>query len=156
MVVGVLAVELQGLVPNETVDAEFLRGGAREGEVSDRRLQSAKVESRERTGSQWNLVKQRLPSLLTRQKVFTPKPFIMRSERGMPRSDIAHMSVCIVSGARPKKSQALSCAVWAWGISLWGSGLTAWIRSRNLMASWTKKTGMLSAGIGPSSDQCRG
>ena len=124
MEVGVLAAELKRLVPDETVDAEFLQ--ARNERVSQCSLAPScrKMVWEKLTGSQWNLVKQRLPSLLMRQNVLTPKPFIMRNERGMPRSDMAHMSVCIVSGARPKKSQALSCAVWAWGISLCGSGLT--------------------------------
>src|SRR5262245_32849854 len=41
------------------------------------------------------------------------------------------------------KSQNVSWAEAAWGISLWGSGLTAWMRSGNFTASWMKKTGML-------------
>ena len=37
----------------------------------------------------------------------------------------------------------MSWAEAACGISLLGSGFTAWIRSGNLIASWMKKTGML-------------
>jgi hypothetical protein len=37
---------------------------------------------------------------LISRKVWTPKPSIMRSERGMVRSDIAHMSMWMVSGIR--------------------------------------------------------
>ena len=41
------------------------------------------------------------------------------------------------------KSQNVSWAEAACGISVSCSGFTAWIRSGNLMASWMKKTGML-------------
>jgi len=56
---------------------------------------------------------------------------------------MAQKRVCSVDVSWLKKSQALSCAVAAWGISLSDRGLTAWIRSGNWMASWMKKTGML-------------
>ena len=61
----------------------------------------------------------------------------------MARSDITHMIMCIDSGISEMKSQNVSCAEAACGISLCGSGFTAWIRSGNLIASWMKKTGML-------------
>ena len=44
---------------------------------------------------------------------------------------------------REMKSQNVSWAEAAWGISLWGSGFTAWTRSGNFTASWMKKTGIL-------------
>ena len=75
--------------------------------------------------------------------MWTPKPCIIRYERGIARSDIAHMSMWVDSGMSDTKSQNVSCAVAACGIAKWGSGLAAWIRSGNLMASWMKKTGML-------------
>ena len=61
----------------------------------------------------------------------------------MARSDITHMIMCIDSGMSEMKSQNVSCADAACGISLCGSGFTAWIRSGNLTASWMKKTGIL-------------
>ncbi len=54
-----------------------------------------------------------------------------------------HMIMCIDSGISEMKSQKVSCADAACGISLCGSGLTAWIRSGNFIASWMKNTGML-------------
>ena len=53
------------------------------------------------------------------------------------------MTMCMLSGTSEMKSQKVSCAVAACGISLWGSGLPAWMMSGNLIASWMKKTGML-------------
>ena len=53
------------------------------------------------------------------------------------------MTMCIASGVMAMKSQKVSCAVWACGKPRSGSGLAAWIRSGNLIASWMKKTGML-------------
>ena len=50
------------------------------------------------------------PASLTSRKVWTPKPSIMRNERGMVRSDIAHMIMCVDSGISPMKSQNVSCA----------------------------------------------
>ena len=67
--------------------------------------------------------------------MWTPNPSIVRYERGMARSDMTHISMWVDSGAREAKSQKVSCAVWAWGISRSGSGLAAWIRSGNLMPS---------------------
>jgi hypothetical protein len=66
-----------------------------------------------------------------------------RKLRGMPDPAMAQNRVCSVLGWELKKSHAESWAVAAWGISLSGLGLTAWIRSGNRMASWVKKTGML-------------
>jgi hypothetical protein len=48
------------------------------------------------------------PFAFTSRKVCTPKPSIIRSERGMPRSDIAHMIMCVLSGVREMKSQNVS------------------------------------------------
>ncbi len=56
---------------------------------------------------------------------------------------MAQNSVCSELGWELKKSQAESWAVAACGISLFGMGLTAWMRSGKRMASWMKKTGML-------------
>ena len=61
----------------------------------------------------------------------------------MARSDMAHISMCVISGDSEAKSQKVSCALAACGMPLCGSGLTAWIRSGNFIASWMKKTGML-------------
>ena len=66
-----------------------------------------------------------------------------RNERGMARSDITHMIMCMLSGVSEMKSQKLSCADCACGKALSGSGFTAWMMSGNLMASWMKNTGML-------------
>ena len=75
--------------------------------------------------------------------MWTPKPSIVRYDRGMARSDMTHMSMWVDSGWSDTKSQKVSWAVWAWGISRSGSGLTAWMMSGNLIPSWMKKTGML-------------
>ena len=56
---------------------------------------------------------------------------------------MTHMIMCMLSGESEMKSQKLSWADCAWGKSRSGSGLTEWIRSGNLIASWMKKTGML-------------
>ena len=61
----------------------------------------------------------------------------------MARSDMTHMIMCMLSGVSEMKSQKLSCADCACGKARSGSGLTAWMMSGNLMASWMKKTGML-------------
>jgi hypothetical protein len=47
-------------------------------------------------------------SSLSRRNVLTPKPSIIRSERGIVRSDIAHMIMWVDSGIRPTKSQKVS------------------------------------------------
>ncbi len=44
---------------------------------------------------------------------------------------------------RETKSQNVSCALWACGISRSGCGFAAWMMSGNLIPSWMKKTGML-------------
>ena len=61
----------------------------------------------------------------------------------MPRSDMIQMVWCWASVCRDTKSQNVSWALCAWGISRSGSGLAAWMTSGNLMPSWMKKTGML-------------
>ena len=53
------------------------------------------------------------------------------------------MTMCSVSGCSATKSQKVSWAEAACGISWWGSGFTAWTKSGNLMPSWMKNTGML-------------
>ena len=58
------------------------------------------------------------PSALMKRKVWTPNPSIMRKLRGIARSDITHMIMCIDSGISEMKSQNVSCADAAWGISL--------------------------------------
>ena len=62
-------------------------------------------------GRQWNFTKVDLPASLTRRKVWTPKPSIMRKERGMARSDMIHMSMWVDSGVSETKSQKVSWAV---------------------------------------------
>ena len=47
---------------------------------------------------------------MTRRKVWIPKPSIMRSERGIARSDITQVSMCMLSGISEAKSQNVSCA----------------------------------------------
>jgi hypothetical protein len=54
-----------------------------------------------------------------------------------------HITVCVASVCVETKSQKVSWAVWACGISRSGCGLAAWMRSGNLIASWMKKTGKL-------------
>ncbi|SAJ30973.1 Uncharacterised protein [Enterobacter cloacae] len=61
----------------------------------------------------------------------------------MARSDISHMTMCADSGVSETKSQKVSWADAPVGISLCGSGFTAWTKSGNLIASWMKNTGML-------------
>ncbi|MCY1378584.1 hypothetical protein D9M69_662310 [compost metagenome] len=61
----------------------------------------------------------------------------------MARSLMAHISMWVVSGMSEAKSQKVSCALAACGISWCGSGFTAWMRSGNFNASWMKNTGML-------------
>ncbi len=94
-------------------------------------------------GRQWNFTKVEAPAASTRRKLWTPKPSIMRNERGMARSDMIHMTMCIASGVSEMKSQNVSWAVAACGKPRSGSSLAAWITSGNLMASWMKNTGML-------------
>ena len=50
-----------------------------------------------------------------------------RKLRGMARSDMAHMIMCMLSGINEMKSQKLSCAVCAWGKSRSGSAFAAWM-----------------------------
>ncbi|MNT47449.1 hypothetical protein D3C72_1841640 [compost metagenome] len=83
------------------------------------------------------------PSASTKRKVCTPNPSIVRKLRGMARPDMVHSTMCIDSGWRETKSQNVSCADAACGISLCGSGFTEWTKSGNLMPSWIKNTGML-------------
>ena len=73
----------------------------------------------------------------------TPNPSMKRNDRGIARSDMIHMSMCVDSGMSDAKSQKLSCAVCACGKPRSGSCLAAWMRSGNLIASWMKNTGML-------------
>ncbi len=61
----------------------------------------------------------------------------------MPRSDMFHSVCACASVCSETKSQKVSCALCACGISRSGCGLAAWTTSGNLMASWMKKTGML-------------
>ncbi len=66
-----------------------------------------------------------------------------RNERGIARSDMIHISMCVDSGVREAKSQKLSCAVCACGNPRSGSCFAACTTSGNLIASWMKNTGML-------------
>ena len=71
-----------------------------------------------RSGFQWNFTKREVPFASTSRKVWTPKPSIIRKLRGMARSDMTHMTMCIDSGMSEMKSQKVSWADAAWGISL--------------------------------------
>ena len=113
--VGVGAVDLDRLVPHHRLQAEL-------------RLP---VELHER----------RPPAAFTKRNVWTPKPSMNRNERGMARSDIAHMSMCVDSGMSDTKSQKLSCAVCACGNPRSGSCLAAWIRSGNLIGVLDEEDG---------------
>ncbi|MNU04658.1 hypothetical protein D3C72_2491580 [compost metagenome] len=55
------------------------------------------------------------PLALISRKVLTPNPSIMRRDRGIARSDMAHMTMCVLSGIRLMKSQKVSWALAAWG-----------------------------------------
>ncbi len=94
-------------------------------------------------GFQWNLTNVDSPAALTKRKVWTPKPSMNRNERGIARSDIVHITMCVASGISEMKSQKLSCADCACGKPRSGSCFTEWTRSGNLIASWMKNTGML-------------
>ena len=94
-------------------------------------------------GRQWNLTKVLLPLASSSRKLCTPKPSIIRSERGIVRSLIAHMIMCIDSGVSEMKSQNVSCALAACGKARSGSIFTECTRSGNFIASWMKNTGML-------------
>ena len=61
----------------------------------------------------------------------------------MPRSDMFQKTWWVASVCSETKSQKLSCADCACGISRSGCGFPAWMMSGNLMPSWMKKTGML-------------
>ena len=71
--VGVDAAELLRLLPHQAVDAERPASSG-----------TSRATSR--------------PSALTRRNVWTPKPSIVRYERGIARSDITHISMCGDSG----------------------------------------------------------
>src|SRR3546814_3365039 len=58
-------------------------------------------------GFQWNLTKVERPSTSTSRKVWTPKPSIVRYERGIARSDMIHMIMWKLSGVRLTKSKKL-------------------------------------------------
>ena len=95
------------------------------------------------TGFQWNFTSEVVPSPATSRNVCTPNPCMVRYDRGMPRSDMAQMTWWVASVCSETKSQKVSWALWAWGISRSGCGLPAWMRSGNLIPSWMKNTGML-------------
>src|SRR5690606_1147520 len=61
--------------------------------------------------------------------------------RGIPRSDMAHITACADSGTKETKSHNVSCADAPVGISVGGSGFTACTKCGNLMASGIKTTG---------------
>ena len=94
-------------------------------------------------GFQWNFTSDVSPSSLIRRNVWMPKPSIIRYERGMPRSDMLNMVWNVASVCSDTKSQKVSCADCACGISRSICGLTECTTSGNLMPSWMKNTGML-------------
>ena len=59
------------------------------------------------------------------------KTFHEPKERGIARSDITHMTICMLSGVKMMKSQKLSWLDWAWGKRSQALPSTAWIRSGN-------------------------
>lgn len=61
----------------------------------------------------------------------------------MPRSLMFQNTWWVASVCNDTKSQNVSWADWACGISRSGCGLPAWMTSGNLMPSWMKKTGIL-------------
>ena len=84
-------------------------------------------------GFQWNLTNVDSPAALTKRNVCTPKPSMKRNERGIARSDIVHITMCVASGISEMKSQKLSCADCACGKPRSGACFTAWTRSGNLI-----------------------
>jgi len=52
-----------------------------------------------------------LPCLLIKRNVCTPNPSMNRKDRGIVRSDMIHITICIDSGVKEIKSQKLSWAV---------------------------------------------
>jgi hypothetical protein len=60
-----------------------------------------------------------------RHTIFTPKPPMKRNKRGIARSDITYMIMCMLSGVRLMKSHKLSCADCACGKAQSGSSLMA-------------------------------
>ena len=95
------------------------------------------------TGFQWNFTSTLSPPASTSRKVWTPKPSMVRKERGMPRSLMFQNTWWVASVCRETKSQKPSWADCACGISTSGRGFPAWMMSGNLMPSWMKNTGML-------------
>ena len=61
-------------------------------------VSSQTVDCKPSFGRQWNLTKVDSPAALTSRKLCTPKPSIIRSERGRVRSDMIHITMCIDSG----------------------------------------------------------
>ena len=64
-----------------------------------------------------------------------------RNERGIARSDITHISMCVDSGISDTKSQKLSCADAACGKPRSGSCLTEWTKSGNLIGVLDEEDG---------------
>ena len=73
------------------------------------------VEASPAFGFQWNLTKVLFPSFEMKRKVWMPNPSMLAKVRGSVRSDIAHITMWVVSGIKLMKSQNVSCAVAAWG-----------------------------------------
>ncbi|MEI2652621.1 MAG: hypothetical protein V9G12_10790 [Microthrixaceae bacterium] len=59
-------------------------------------------------GFQWNFTSDDSPAALINRNVWTPKPSIVRYERGIPRSDMAHINMWVLSGWSDTKSQNVS------------------------------------------------
>ena len=68
------------------------------------------TDCRPSLGFQWNLTNDEVPSAATSRNVCTPKPSMKRKDRGIARSDIVHITMCVASGISEMKSQKLSCA----------------------------------------------
>ena len=76
-------------------------------------------------GFQWNFTNVDSPAAFTNRNVCTPKPSMNRNERGMARSDMVHITMCVASGISEMKSQKLSCADCACGKPRSGACFTA-------------------------------
>ena len=77
------------------------------------------------TGFQWSLTNEVSPAAFSMRKVWTPNPSVVRYDAASPRGDMTQIVVCCASVCRDTKSQNVSCALCACGISRSGSGLTA-------------------------------
>ena len=80
----------------------------------DRRHRASRPRPNERRRADlrapMELHERRFPAASMKRNVWTPKPSIIRSDRGSVRSDIAHIIMCMLSGISDTKSQKVSWA----------------------------------------------